>query len=132
LEVWGGKSYFKVEFVDNPKKIVKSWREKGGLVVHLTMYGKMIDDMIDEITKASKNFTLPLLVVIGSEKVEGWYYYNSDYNIGIGNQPHSEVSALAIFLDRIYKGEELYIHFSDAKFYIIPQLKGKRVVKTDK
>ncbi len=71
----------------------------------------------------------PLLIVVGSEKVEGWYYHNSDYNIAVGNQPHSEVSALAIFLDRIYKGRELYMEFRDAKLKILPQKAGKRVIK---
>ena len=89
------------------------------------MYGIPIDKIIDKITQINSK----ILVIIGSEKVEGWFYYNSDYNIAIGNQPHSEVAALAIFLDRIYKGEELNIQFSDAKLSIIPQEKGKKVTK---
>lgn len=125
LNSWGGKSYFKVEFVSNPKHLVTEWRRKGGKVIHLTMYGVNITDKISEIASINS----PMLVIVGSEKVEGWYYYNSDYNIAIGNQPHSEVSALAIFLDRIYKGEELNISFSDAKLEIIPKERGKKVVR---
>lgn len=52
-----------------------------------------------------------------------------DYNIAIGNQPHSEVAALAIFLDRIYKGRELYMEFGDAKIKILPQNVGKKVIR---
>jgi tRNA (cytidine56-2'-O)-methyltransferase len=89
------------------------------------MYGININDKIEEIRKINSS----LLVIVGSQKVEGWYYYNSDYNIAIGNQPHSEVAALAIFLDKLYKGEELNIQFSDAKLKILPQERGKKVIK---
>jgi len=127
LEEWGGKSYFKLEFVSNPKTLVKNWKEKGGKVVHLTMYGINLSEKISELAQIN----VPLLVIVGSEKVEGWYYYNADYNIAIGNQPHSEVSALAIFLDRIYKGEELNISFGDAKLVIVPKERGKKVVRRE-
>ncbi|WP_338057088.1 tRNA methyltransferase [Stygiolobus caldivivus] len=127
LDQWGGKSYFNIEFVSNPKTLVKSWKERGGKVVHLTMYGINIINKLSDFDQINS----PLLVIVGSEKVEGWYYYNSDYNIAVGNQPHSEVSALAIFLDRIYKGEELNISFSDAKLTIIPKERGKKVVKNE-
>ncbi|QGR15968.1 tRNA methyltransferase [Sulfurisphaera ohwakuensis] len=123
---WGGK-YFSIEFVKNPKKVVREWRSSGGIVVHLTMYGIPIDNIIEKIIEKNTK----ILVIVGSEKVEGWYYYNSDYNIAIGNQPHSEVAALAIFLDRIYKGGELNIQFSDAKLSIIPQERGKKVRKNE-
>lgn len=73
-----------------------------------------------------------LLIVVGAEKVEGWYYKEADYNIAIGNQPHSEVAALAIFLDRVYKGEELNVLFEDSKLLVIPQKAGKKVIKVDR
>ncbi|BFH73369.1 tRNA methyltransferase [Sulfurisphaera javensis] len=111
----------------NPKSFVEKWKRDGGIVVHLTMYGLPIDNVIDRINSENKK----ILIIVGSEKVEGWFYYNSDYNIAIGNQPHSEVAALAIFLDRIYKGGELNIQFSDAKLSIIPQEKGKKVIKNE-
>ena len=123
-ENWGGK-YFILEFIKNPMKFVEEWRKEGGIVVHLTMYGIPIDNVIEKIAQVNSK----ILVIVGSEKVEGWFYYNSDYNVAIGNQPHSEVAALAIFLDRIYKGGELNIQFSDAKLSIIPQQKGKKVIK---
>jgi tRNA (cytidine56-2'-O)-methyltransferase len=121
---WGG-SYFKVEEVSDPKKFVIEWKEKGGKVIHLTMYGINIDEIINEIN----NLNNPILVIVGSEKVERYYYNVADYNIAIGNQPHSEISALAIFLDRLYKGKELNLVFDDAKIKIIPQHIGKKVVK---
>ncbi|HIQ55257.1 MAG TPA: tRNA (cytidine(56)-2'-O)-methyltransferase, partial [Pyrodictium sp.] len=70
----------------------------------------------------------PKLIVVGAEKVPPFFYEIADYNVAIGNQPHSEVAALAIFLDRLYEGKELHVHFEDAKLKIIPSRKGKHVV----
>lgn len=126
LNNWGGFSYFTIKEIQDGKKLVENWRKTNGTVVHLTMYGINIRNIEEDL---DKKIRFPLLVVVGSEKVEGWYYHNSDYNIAISNQPHSEVAALAIFLDRIYKGRELYMEFRDAKIKIIPQERGKKVVR---
>ncbi len=104
------------------KKII---REFDGVKVHLTMYGMPIDDVINEIPKDRD-----LLIIVGAEKVPREIYELADYNIAVGNQPHSEVAALAIFLDRIYEGKELKRQF-DGKMKIVPQKKGKLVIKTD-
>ncbi len=90
------------------------------------MYGININNINNDISNLDN-----LLVIVGAEKVESWYYYVADYNIAISNQPHSEVAALAIFLDRIYKGEELNIVFRDSKFLIVPQKAGKKVIKNE-
>ena len=102
--------------------MIKNWKKDGGKVIHLTMYGINIDDVIDNIQKENN-----VLVVIGAEKVPREIYDLADYNIAIGNQPHSEIAALAIFLDRAFKGKELKRDFKSAKFKIIPMAKGKRV-----
>ncbi|OYT47463.1 MAG: tRNA (cytidine(56)-2'-O)-methyltransferase [Desulfurococcales archaeon ex4484_42] len=121
---WGRKDFKLISGVDSVKYI-KEWKRKGGVVVHLTMYGLHIDDVIDEIRSSGKD----LLVIVGAEKVPRIYYELADYNVAIGHQPHSEVSALAIFLDRYYKGSELRFIYSDAELCIEPSPKGKRVVK---
>jgi tRNA (cytidine56-2'-O)-methyltransferase len=90
------------------------------------MYGININNINNDISNLDN-----LLVIVGAEKVESWYYHVADYNIAISNQPHSEVAALAIFLDRIYKGEELNIVFRDSKFLIVPQKAGKKVIKNE-
>ncbi|MCI2415595.1 MAG: tRNA methyltransferase [Candidatus Aramenus sp.] len=126
-ELWGGRD-FKVEFTTSSKELVRSWKEKGGKVVHLTMYGINISSIPRELIEGLDN----LLIIVGAEKVEGWYYKEADYNIAIGNQPHSEVAALAIFLDRVYKGEELNVLFEDSKLLIIPQEAGKKVIRVDR
>lgn len=117
---WGGN--FVVEFIDNWKSIVKKKKEEYK-IVHLTMYGESINDVDDQLRKEEN-----LLIVVGAEKVPREIYELADYNIGIGNQPHSEISALAIFLDRIQKGEQFKNSFPGAKRKIIPTRKGKNVL----
>ena len=70
-----------------------------------------------------------ILIVIGSQKVEKEVYEESDSNISVTNQPHSEIAALAVALDRIQQGKELDKQFSKSKIKIIPQKKGKMVKK---
>ena len=113
---------FVVEFIDNWKSIVKNKKEKYK-IVHLTMYGESIND-VDEQLRKEEN----LLIVVGAEKVPREIYELADYNVGIGNQPHSEISALAILLDRIQKGEQFKNSFPGAKRKIIPTRKGKNVL----
>jgi tRNA (cytidine56-2'-O)-methyltransferase len=88
-ERWGGR--FKVEIIQDWKKLTKAWKKEGGKVAHLTMYGINIDDIAERLRKESK-----VLVIIGAEKVPQEAYKLADYNIAIGNQPHSEIAALAI------------------------------------
>ncbi len=124
-ERWGG-SFF-VKFESNWRRFFKEWKSKGGVIVHLTMYGINVDDIIGEIREVGKE--KDILVVVGSEKVPREFYDIADYNVAIGNQPHSEVAALAIFLDRYFEGKELKKEFPNAKFKIIPQKKGKKVIR---
>jgi Uncharacterized protein conserved in archaea len=83
-----------VDSVDNPVSFIKRWKSDGGLVVHLTMYGLPLDEVIEQISSTKSR----VLVVVGSEKVEGVYYGLADYNVAVGNQPHSEVARLPCFL----------------------------------
>ncbi len=120
-ERWGGRLHVEVG-VDSRKYVIE-WKRKGGIVVHLTMYGIHIDDVIDEIRSLNKD----ILVVVGAEKVPPFFYEHADYNVAIGHQPHSEVAALAIFLDRYYMGRELHLSFPNAKLIIVPSPRGKKV-----
>ena len=86
------------------------------------MYGENINDVQDSIG-SEKN----LLIVVGAEKVPREIYEMADYNVGVGSQPHSEISALAILLDRIQKGKQFEKEFPNAKRKIIPTKKGKNV-----
>jgi len=116
---WG--NHFEVKYEKNWRNIINNWK---GRTVHLTMYGLPIQDKIDEIKKL-KN----ILVIVGSEKVLSDVYHLSDWNLAVTNQPHSEVAALAIFLDRLFKGRGLKKKFKDAKIKVVPQKKGKKTIK---
>ncbi|MEM3403655.1 MAG: tRNA (cytidine(56)-2'-O)-methyltransferase [Nitrososphaeria archaeon] len=124
-EMWGGP--FETQIIEkNWKEIILKWKETEGIIVHLTMYGIPVDLIIDEIRKDKRK----KLVVIGAEKVPKELYTLSDFNVSITNQPHSEVAALAIFLDRFYMGKEIGLKFSDAKLTIVPTERGKKVIES--
>ena len=89
---WGGN--FIVEFIENWKSIIKKKKEDGFKIIHLSMYGEKINDIQMQLRTEEK-----ILVVVGAEKVPREIYELSDYNVGVGSQPHSEISALAILLD---------------------------------
>jgi tRNA (cytidine56-2'-O)-methyltransferase len=119
--VWGGD--FEVEIIDNWKKMLKSKKNQSFKIVHLTMYGEIINSVIDEIRKEEQ-----ILVVVGAEKVPREVYNLADYNVAIGSQPHSEISALAVLLDRVLDGRQFLKKHVDAQREIIPMKKGKKVL----
>jgi len=113
---------FQIETGLDYKKIIKQWN---GTIVHLTMYGDELDKSINKIDK-----NRDLLVIVGAEKVPSQIYDVADFNISVGNQPHSEVAALAIFLDR-YTGGKWQEKQFNGKIEILPSNKGKKVVSKD-
>ena len=124
LERWGGEMH--LECGVNGKSYVKKWKNEGGRVVHLTMYGLPLDFVVEDI-RADPS---PKLVIVGAEKVERFYYDIADWNVAVTNQPHSEVAALALFLDRLYRGRELHIRYPRARLEIRPSRRGKSVVSS--
>jgi tRNA (cytidine56-2'-O)-methyltransferase len=119
-ERWGGSFRLKTDV--SWKREAVAWKESGGKVVHLTMYGSNLPDVIDEI-RGCEN----ILVVVGAEKVPAEMYELADWNVAVGNQPHSEVAALAVFLDRLFLGQELCRDFGGG-LKIVPSSRGKRVL----
>ena len=113
-----------VTFFDSWRKRVTFYKKKGYTIIHLTMYGLATQDVEKEIRLKEK-----LLVIIGSQKVEREVYENSDYNVSVTLQPHSEIAALAVFLDRIQEGKELANEYPGAKIAVKPVNKGKCVLK---
>jgi len=120
-ERFGGP--FDVETTDEPKKLI---RDFDGTIVHLTMYGEPIQTVEREIRETHE--TGPLLVVVGAEKVPFEVYERADYNVGVTNQPHSEIASLAVFLDRLFEGRELDREWADPDRVVVPMETGKRVV----
>ncbi|ALL01266.1 hypothetical protein Pyrde_1218 [Pyrodictium delaneyi] len=125
LERWGGSMELLCGV--NSRRYVSEWKRNCGEVIHLTMYGLHVDDVIGEIRASPR----PKLIVVGAEKVPPFFYEAADYNVAIGNQPHSEVAALAVFLDRLYEGRELRIEFPGARVKILPSPRGKKVVSLE-
>ena len=125
---WGGN--FQFEMGTSWKKVVSNWKTDGGAVVHLTAYGENIQT--SNVLSRIKSLKKDILVVVGSQKVPGEFYSSnvSDFNVSVGNQPHSECSALAIFLDRLFEGNELARDFEKAKIKIVPKERGK-AIKSD-
>jgi len=58
-------------------------------------------------------------------------YEAADWNVGVTNQPHSEVAGLAVFLDRLFDGRELDREWADADQRVVPTETGKTVVPSD-
>jgi tRNA (cytidine56-2'-O)-methyltransferase len=123
---WGGKFFF--EMGTPWKSAVRDWKAKGGIVVHLTVYGENIQT--SNVLGRIKNLRKDVLVLVGSQKVPKDFFSNdvSDFNVSIGSQPHSECAALAIFLDRFFEGKELVKEFKKAKIKVVPQERGKKTI----
>jgi tRNA (cytidine56-2'-O)-methyltransferase len=128
MDSWGGDFIFKM---GKPwKSVVKEWRKKNGITVHLTAYGENIQT--SDVMKRIKSTGKDVLVIVGSQKVPAGFFSESvsDFNVAIGNQPHSECSSLAVFLDRFFMGQELSEDFiNNTKKKIVPQSRGKRVIQ---
>jgi tRNA (cytidine56-2'-O)-methyltransferase len=123
---WGGD--FFVQTGVNGNEAIRNWKREGGKVCHLTMYGENILDVIDEIREETAKEKARIMVVVGAEKVPFEVYDVADWNVAVGNQPHSEIAALALFLDHVQQGNELKAQFEHAKLEIVPQRKGKEVL----
>jgi tRNA (cytidine56-2'-O)-methyltransferase len=126
-KLWGGRFFFKMGV--SWRKVVEEWRKNNGIVVHLTMYGENIEssNVLQRIKETEKN----VLLIVGSKKVPRIFFSPeiSDFNVAIGNQPHSEIAAVAVFLDRFFNGKELIKEFKNAKIRIIPSERYKKVLK---
>jgi len=125
-ENWGGKFFF--EMGKKWKSAVRDWKAKGGIVVHLTVYGENMQTspVLDKIRQSGRD----VLVIVGSQKVPSEFFSHevSDFNVAVGNQPHSECAALAVFLDRFFKRKELAKGFKKAKIKVVPQERGKKTI----
>jgi len=117
---------FDVASTEEPKRLIRDFE---GRVVHLTMYGEPVQDIEDDVREAHTEE--PLLVVVGAEKVPFEVYEHADWNVGVTNQPHSEVASLAVFLDRLFEGQELDREWENPDRVVVPQETGKRVVDPD-
>lgn len=122
-ERWGGD--FAVDYGKNWENRMDEWKKNGGQVIHLTMYGEPVQEAIGAIKSSDKD----KLVVVGGSRVPSKVYREADWNVSVTTQPHSEVSALAIFLHMYFQGEELAKEFKGGKLKIVPSSHGKKILE---
>ena len=111
---------FKIIPTSNPKKIVQ---DSNLLIVHLTMFGLSIDESVKKIKDEKKG----ILFIVGAEKVPPWVFELADYNVSIGNQPHSEVAALAIAMNNLHF--ESYNKEFKGKLSVIPSATHRDMIE---
>jgi tRNA (cytidine56-2'-O)-methyltransferase len=130
VENWGGP--FFVEMGTPWRDTVHRWKTHGSIVVHLTAYGENIQtsNVLQRIRATGKD----VLVIVGSQKVPSAFFSKAiaDFNVAIGNQPHSECASLAVFLDRFFAGAALAREFKEADRRIVPRAHGKKVLRKSK
>ncbi len=105
---------------------LKKHLENGGVAVHLTMYGEPFRKAIPKIRRDK-----PVVIVVGGAKVPGDVYKLCQHNVAVGNQPHSEVAALALFMDAWFGESGSERTFDDARLVIEGVNHGKLVHDND-
>jgi tRNA (cytidine56-2'-O)-methyltransferase len=123
---WGGD--FEIDYVKKWDKFIDNWKNNGGEVVHLTMYGEPVQEVTNKIRESPRD----KLVVVGGSRVPSKVYQEADWNVSVTNQPHSEVAALSIFLHTLFEGKEYDIDFNDSELKVIPTAHGKQVITRKK
>ncbi len=118
-ERWGGKVSIKTGV--KHREQMKGFK---GQIVHLTMYGEELEKGLGALDPQKD-----LMIVVGAEKVPREVYELATINISVGNQPHSEVAALALFLYK-YRGEKMP-DFADGRMKIVPDPRGKTVLENE-
>jgi len=113
---------FNVEYIKDYIHLIESKKKNGFKVIHLTAYGQGLKSF-------SKTKGEDIFVIVGGEKVPKEVFDLVDYNLAITNQPHSEVSALGIFLYEYQGSKILTKDFKNFKLKIIPQKNGKKVLE---
>lgn len=114
---------FELGEAPNWRAFLKAWE---GHAVHLTMYGEHHTDVVPEVPDDED-----LLVVLGAEKVPREVYDLVDHNVAVGDQPHSEVAALAVLLYELNGSDALTAPREDAEIRVLPSARGKRVSSLD-
>ena len=119
---WGGS--FQIDYQKNWKYLLEDWKKNDGEIIHLTMYGEPVQNVTAHIKDSKKD----KLVVVGGPRVPTEVYQKADWNVAVTSQPHSEVSALALFLHLLFEGQELDLEFEGGEIKVLPSPKGKKVI----
>lgn len=123
VDAWGGPFFLKTGLPWN--QVIKEWLSKGSEVIHLTQYGIPLLNVINDLKTSGRD----KLVIVGAKKQPREVFKLVTHNVSITTQPHSEVAALSLLLHYLWNGAEFYREFEDARLKVIPQEKGKKVVR---
>jgi len=121
IERWGGT--FAVDYRKNWKNLLEECKRNDGEIIHLTMYGEPVQEVIKDIITSPRD----KLLVVGGSRVPNKVSKEADWNVSVTTQPHSEVSALALFLHMFFDGEELNKQFKGGKLKVVPTAHGKKI-----
>lgn len=122
VDRWGGD--FEVSYTEEWKKLFRGF---DGFTVVLSMFGEELSEGMPEFKEVDGD----VLVIVGGEKIPSWLYEEADLNLSVGNQPHSEVAALAVFLHEYFGDENLYRELEGAEIKVEPRRHGKEVIDLD-
>ena len=90
------------------------------------MYGEPFREAIPRMRRDR-----PMVIVVGGAKVPGDVFKHCQYNIAVGNQPHSEVAALGVFLESLIGQIDESKHFQGGEIQVIPSLDRKKVMSPE-
>ncbi len=119
---------FEARFEESPNGWLRRFCERDagdgspGVAIHLTMYGEPHTEAIPTIRRDR-----PIALVVGGAKVPGKVYGICQHNVSIGTQPHSEVAALALFLDTWFGSVAIDSRFANGSIRVVPSRSGKIV-----
>ena len=130
LETWNSVSErfggaLECRFEPKPMSWLRRFADSG-TVIHLTMYGEPWREVTGQIPKDK-----PTVIVVGGTKVPAEVFSIANHNISIGNQPHSEVAALGVFMESWIGPIEESTKFAGGEIEVVPSERGKKVVNRE-
>ena len=130
LETWNSVSHrfggsLDCRFEPKPMSWLRRFSDSG-TVIHLTMYGESWKKVAGQIPKDK-----PAVIVVGGTKVPAEVFSIANHNVSIGNQPHSEVAALGVFLESWLGPIDESSKFVGGEIEVVPSERGKRVVNLE-
>ncbi len=109
---WGGK--FDVRYEKDWERVISE--KRGYEKIYLTKSGAPIAKMMYRV-RTYKNILLIATLSENLKKLDE----RVDYKVSVTTQPHSSVSAIAVFLHVFYSGRELAIRFNNARYKVIQE-----------
>lgn len=122
-DAWGGK--FAISFNADYKKMMSN--SPNYKKIFLTQYGLPVQK-VNHSLRTYKNI---MVIVSLTDALAQRLIDAADFNVSITTQPHSSVSAIAVFLHTYFNGRENAMQFENAKMKVIPMERGIHVKKQE-